>query len=386
MKLDSPTLKHLKSTVKEKVAFLAGGEMKITAVECLVLDKAFLLVRIRTNEGLVGVGECFRRQLQATRATIESLLAPAIIGADPLNTEALWQRMHKKVMMVGAHGTTAAAMAGIDIALWDLKGKILDVPVYQLLGGKVRSRIPVYASSLRRDLTPLEEARRAAHFAAAGYGGYKLHSASPGKVYDPGDNTVEKVREVRAAVGEDFRILVDVNGAYPPQRAVEIGRKLEELGVAHFEEPVAYHDLPGLARVADELDLPVAAGEMQYNRWQFRDLILQGRVDILMPDIVKAGGFSELQKIAALASAFNKPISTHNTQPTVCTAATVHFCAAHQQAAYPHEYNIDPVSIRDQWPILKNPLEVRDGFIEVPDGPGLGIELDERMVERLLGG
>ncbi|RMF87439.1 MAG: mandelate racemase/muconate lactonizing enzyme family protein, partial [Nitrospinota bacterium] len=241
----------------------------------------------------------------------------------------------------------------------------------------------VYASSLRRDLTPQEEARRAAQFAEAGYTAYKLHSAVPGAIDDAADRTVETVKAVREAVGEKFDILVDVNGAYSPHHAIAIGRRLEDLGVFHFEEPVPFYDLPGLAQVADALSLPVAAGEMQYNRWQFRDLILQGRIDIVMPDVIKAGGLSEVQKIAALASACNKPISTHNTQPTVCTAATLHFCAVHLHAAYAQEYNIEPVSIRDEWPILKTPLEVRDGYMEVPEGPGLGIELDEEMVQRL---
>ncbi len=169
----------------------------------------------------------------------------------------------------------------------------------------------------------------------------------PGAIDDPADRTIETVREVRRAVGDQVDILVDVNGAYSPHHAIEIGKRLEDYGVFHFEEPVPCYDLPGLAQIADALAIPIAAGEMQFNRWQFRDLILQGRVDILQPDVVKAGGLSECQKIAALASAFNKPISTHNTQPTVCTAATLHFCAVHDHASYAQEYNIEPVPIRD---------------------------------------
>ncbi|MGQ4809471.1 D-galactarolactone cycloisomerase [Candidatus Entotheonellaceae bacterium PAL068K] len=357
--------------------------MNITAVKCLVLDGQYLFVKVFTDVGLVGIGECFRRQLLATKAVIEEVLAPAVVGADAMQTEAVWHRMHRTVTAIGVHGFSATAMAGVDIALWDLKGKALGVPIYQLLGGKVRDRIRVYASSLRRDLTPLEEAQRAASFAEAGYTAYKLHSAVPGAIDDPADQTIETVREVRRAVGDRFDILVDVNGAYSPHHAIEVGKQLEDCGVCHFEEPVPFYDLPGLAQVADALALPIAAGEMQYNRWQFRDLILQGRVDILMPDVIKAGGLSELQKIAALASACNKPISTHNTQPTVCTAANVHFCAVHQHASYAHEYNIEPVSIRDEWPILKTPLEVKDGHIALPEGPGLGIELDDAMVRRL---
>lgn len=360
--------------------------MKITQVECLVLDRQYLFVRIYTDEGLVGIGECFRRQFAATKTTIEEILTPVILGEDPLAIEEIWNKMHQAVRMIGVHGFSAVAMAGIDIALWDLKGKAFGMPVYQLLGGKVRDKVRVYASSLRRDLTPLEEAKRAVSFAEAGYTAYKLHSAVPGAIDDAADYTLETVREVRKAVGDNFALLVDVNGAYSPHHAIEIGKRLEDLGVFHFEEPVPFYDLPGLAQVADALAMPVAAGEMQYNRWQFRDLIMHGHVDILMPDVVKAAGLSELQKIAALASTWNKPISTHNTQPTVCTAANVHFCAVHPHAAYANEYNIEPVSIRDEWPILKTPLEVKAGHIAVPEGPGLGVELDEEMVKKLAAG
>lgn len=357
--------------------------MKITSVESLVLDGQYLFLKVHTDEGLVGIGECFRRQFRGTQAVIEEVLAPVIVGADPFDIEAIWNRMHHTITTIGTHGFSATAMAGIDVALWDLKGKALGVPVYQLLGGKVRDRVRVYASSLRRDMAPVEEARRAAALAEQGFSAYKLHSAVPGAIDDPADRTIATVREVRQAVGDEVDILVDVNGAYSPHHAIEIGKRLEDYGVFHFEEPVPFYDLPGLAQIAEALAIPIAAGEMQFNRWQFRDLIVQGRVDILQPDVVKAGGLSECQKIAALASSFNKPISTHNTQPTVCTAATLHFCAVHEHTSYAQEYNIEPVPIRDEWPILATPIEVVDGHIAVPEAPGLGIELDDAVVKRL---
>ena len=135
--------------------------------------------------------------------------------------------------------------------------------------------------------------------------------------------------------------------------------------------------------IADTLDIPIASGEMIYTHWQYRDLILQGHADILQPDIVKVPGFTEFQKIAALASAFGKPITVHNTQPTISTVAHLHVCAAYANIPYAQEYNIEPLSIRDEWPILKDPLQVKDGYLKVPDGPGLGAELDEAVVKRL---
>jgi L-alanine-DL-glutamate epimerase-like enolase superfamily enzyme len=357
--------------------------MKITDIECLVLDRSFPFVRIHTDQGVTGIGECFRRQPQVTKMLVEDVLKPGLVGKDPLDTELRWRDMARAGSALELGGAIFCAIAGLDIALWDIKGKALGMPIYRLLGGKLRDAVPVYASSMRRDLTPLEEARRAASFVEQGYGAYKLHSAVPGAIDDQADETIDTVREVRAAVGDDVDILVDVNGAYSVHHAIEIGKALQDLGVFHFEEPRPAHDLEGLARIADALDMPVASGEMIYTHFEYRDLIVRGRVDIIQPDIVKVPGFTEFQKIATLASAFGVPITVHNTQPTISTVAHLHFCASSPMVPYPQEYNIEPVSIRDEWPVLKQPLEVVDGHIAVPDGPGLGVELDEEVVQTL---
>jgi L-alanine-DL-glutamate epimerase-like enolase superfamily enzyme len=313
---------------------------------------------------------------------VDRVFKPALLGQDPLDTELRWRDMVRTGSAVEMGGAIFYAIAGLDIALWDLKGKALGLPIYQLLGGKVRDSVKMYASSMRRDITPVEEARRAASFVDAGYTGYKLHSAVPGAIDDPADQTIDTVREVRAAVGDGVEILVDVNGAFSTHHAISIGRALEQLGVFHFEEPRPFYDLEGLATVADALDIPIASGEMIFTHWQYRDLILLGHVDIIQPDIVKVPGFTEFQRIAALASAFGKPITIHNTQPTISAVAHLHVCAAYPQIPYAQEYNIEPVSIRDRWPILKTPLEVKSSYLEVPSGPGLGVELDEKMVLR----
>jgi len=280
-------------------------------------------------------------------------------------------------------GAIYCAIAGLDIALWDIKGKALGMPIHKLLGGKIRDKVRVYASSMARDLTPLEEGRRAASFVEQGYDTYKLHSAVPGAIDDPADQTIETVTAVRAAVGDDVDILVDVNGAYSVHHAIEIGKALEDLGVFHFEEPRPANDLEGLAQIADALTIPIASGEMIYDRFQYRDLILQGRVDIIQPDIVKVPGFTEFLKIEALASAFGIPITVHNTQPILSTVAHLHFCAASTMTPYAQEYNIEHISIRDEISVLKEPLEVVNGHIAVPEGPGLGVELDEAALKEL---
>ena len=357
--------------------------MKIVDVECLILDRQFPFVRVYTDEGLVGIGECFRRLPHVVKAVVDANLKPVLLNTDPLDTEVRWQDMYRAASAIDMGGTVYCAIAGLDIALWDLKGKALGLPVYQLLGGKFRDKIRMYASSMRRDLTPVEEARRAVSFVEEGYSGYKLHSAVPGATDDPADQTVETVREVRAAVGDDIEILVDVNGAFSTHHALEIGKQLQDLRVFHFEEPRPHYDLDGLAEVADGLEMPVASGENIFNHWQYRDLITKGKVDIIQPDVIKTAGFTEFRRIAAMASAFNTPITVHNIQPTVSAVVHLHACAAFPNVPYAQEYNIEPISIRDELPVLKAPLEVKNGYLDVPDGPGLGIELDDRMVERL---
>ena len=240
----------------------------------------------------------------------------------------------------------------------------------------------MYASSLRRDLTPLEEARRASSLVEEGYTAYKLHSGLPGAIDHPSDQTIATVTEVRKAVGPDIEILVDVNGAFSAHHAIEIGKALENLGVFHFEEPRPHYDLQGLASVADALDIPIASGEMIFNHHQYKDLITWGKIDIIQPDIVKVPGFTEFQRIAAVASSFGKPMTAHNTQPTISTVAHLHACAAFANMPYAQEYNIEPISIRDERPILKEPLKLVNGYFEVPTGPGLGIELDDETIKK----
>ena len=331
----------------------------------------------------MGIGECIRRQPEVVKTLVDTTLKPALLGKDPVDTEVRWREMVAAGSASDMGGAVYCAIAGLDIALWDLKGKALDVPIYKLLGGKARDKVRMYASSMRRDMTPAEEAKRAASFVDAGYSAYKLHSAVPGAIDHPADQTIDTVREVRAAVGDDIEILVDVNGAFSTHHALEIGRALEDLGVFHFEEPRPHYDLEGLATIADILDIPIASGEMIYTHWEYRDLMLRGRVDIVQPDIVKVPGFTEFQRIAALASAFGKPITVHNTQPTISTVAHLHACAAYANIPYAQEYNIEPTSIRDEWPILKQPLQVNYGYLDVPEGPGLGVELDEDIVQKL---
>ena len=357
--------------------------MKITSIECLILEGEYPFVLVHTDDGLTGIGECFRRQPSVTKSMIDDIITPSIIGKNPVETDARYRDMIHSANALEIGGAAWIAIAGLDIALWDLKGKLLNQPIYELLGGKVSDSVPVYASSMKRDLTPYEEAVRATGLVEKGYKGYKLHSAVPGKMDDSADQTIKTVTEVRKAVGDDIDILVDVNGAYSIHHSIEIGKKLEDLGVFHFEEPRPHYDLEGLSKISDALTIPIASGEMIFSPYEYRDLIIRGKVDIIQPDIVKAPGFTGFLQIEKIANAFGIPITCHNTQQTVSTVAHGHFVLASEQTPYKQEYNIEHCSIRDDRPILKEPLNISNGELKLTDKPGLGIELDLETVREL---
>jgi len=357
--------------------------MKITSVKCEILDNQFPFIFIGTDEGIIGYGECFRRQPQITKSVVENLLAPSLIGKNPVNIDQRFKDMMRLGNALEIGGAIWIGIAGIDIALWDIKGKSLNQPIYELLGGKVKEKMPVYASSMKRNLTPIEEAKRAVSFAEKGFKGYKLHSAVPGKIDDESDQTIETVTEVRKAVGDNYDILVDVNGAYSVHHAIEIGKQLEQLGVFHFEEPRPHYDLDGLSKVAESLDIPIASGENIYSEYEYKDLILKGKVDIVQPDIVKTPGFTTFIKISKMANILGIPLTCHNTQPIISTVAHAHFVCSNENFPYAQEYNIEQISIRDEFPILNEPLKIKDGLLEIPEGPGLGIEFNMDIIKKI---
>jgi D-arabinonate dehydratase/D-galactarolactone cycloisomerase len=341
------------------------------------------LVRVHTDEGLTGVGEVSPMGVAVTHAFVTNVLTPMLLGEDPTDIERLWRRMYTHPYKLGPMGAQLSAMAGVDIALWDILGKAAGLPLYALLGGKYRPAVKVYASSMSRTLTPAEEADRAVSFKEQGYHGYKIHSATPW-MHDEGfDQTLATVAAVRSAVGDDFSIMVDPNNAYYEHTALRLARGLEQLGVTWFEEPLAPHDYHAYARLAAAADIPIAAGEQEYTSWQFRELIAEGQVDILQPDVIKCGGITEFRKIAALADIFTRPVATHSTQPTIGQAAHAHLCVATPACVYPQEYNIEHNPLRDDVPIWQEPLVPVNGVITPLDRPGLGVEIDEDALRRL---
>ena len=357
--------------------------MKITAIEAHIVapdhKRPMLLVRVLTDAGIAGYGECSPMNVHVLKAFIEGKLAPGIIGMDPMHTEKIWRQMMFGSYKLGPGGAQFEAMAGVDIALWDIKGKALGVPLHALLGGKVRDSVTFYAS-LRRYNSPSEANAVARRCHDEGYSAVKFHTAHAWGFDDFGDDTLPVVRTARKELGSDLGIMVDVNCAYTTARAHAIGLALQDLGVMHFEEPVAEYDRAGLASLSAQLTMLIAAGEQCYSRWQHRDLLERGRPDILQPDVVKTG-ITELIKIVALASVHNVPVALHNIQPTIGTAATLHAAAAFAECTYPQEFGI--VDHPSQRGLFRQLYVPKDGRIAVPDEPGLGLILDEDRLKAL---
>ncbi|HEX6511374.1 MAG TPA: mandelate racemase/muconate lactonizing enzyme family protein [Chloroflexota bacterium] len=360
----------------------SGLVSRIRHVESLVLDAKYAFVLVHTEDGLTGIGECDTFSAKLVTATVDLVLRPLLMGKNALDTGPLWDEMVEATRRVSLAG--GGAIAGVDIALWDIAGKALGVPIHQLLGGKRRDRVKFYASSMRHDLSVEDEVKRVVEMVERGFDTYKLHGAVRGFTDHSGDHSVATIRGIRKEIGDDLDILLDVNGSYSRHHAIQVGRQLEELRVHHFEEPVNALDYDGMAAVADALDIAVAAGERCYNRWQLYDLARHGKVDILQPTITRVGGFTELRRIDALASVLRLPLTVNNIQPTVATAAHLQFLAASTNVPYAQEWNIERISIRDDTPILGEPFRIEPGgYIRVPDGPGLGIELDLEAMRRL---
>jgi L-alanine-DL-glutamate epimerase-like enolase superfamily enzyme len=359
-----------------------GRNVKITRVETQIVAPN-LFVRVCTDQGICGWGECSPMNNRLVAAHVEHALAPLVMGHDPFDVEALVERMLVSTYKLAGQ-SMAMAISGIEIALWDIKGKALGQPIYRLLGGAYRKRIPMYASSMRRDISPLDEARRLASLVEKQ--GFKAVKVRVGSTFGfdqdaaPG-RSVALVKEVRAALGDGIEIMIDANSCYTAARAIELGRALEPYRVFHFEEPCPYWDLDSTAKVAKALDTPVAGGEQDWSLPRFREMLDKGAVDIVQPDLIKAGGFLVCKKIAALAEAFGCVCAPHQTQP-FGTVANLHLAASTPNCRYFQEYNIEPHPF---WHSLfvEPVLQVKDGYLTVPEGPGLGVETNEKILQRV---
>ena len=347
---------------------------------------AGLFVRVRTSEGVAGWGEADRAGAAPVVARLIEGLAEMAVGRDVFAAEPLWTDLYYRSDDMGRGGLLTSALSGIDMALWDARGKLLGVPVYQLLGGAFRDRVALYGSFSRDDgeNTPADMARIAERFVEMGYKAVKARMDIRQYDVDPDpDPTFPSSARSAPPSATTFPLYVDANNGYSAARAIEVGKRLyEEFGVEVFEEPVGYTNYADLAEVARALTgIQVAAGEHEYTRWQFRELITRGHPDVLNPDLLRSGGLTEGKKIAALAEAFDLPIAVHSTRPTLGTAAHLHFTASVLNADRPQEHS-GPDKAPELWDLFENRLEAEDGTLAVPQTPGLGLAVNEAAMER----
>ena len=371
--------------------------MRITDVEALVLSmpqidveaadstQDALIVRVHTDEGIVGLGEVdasptvVKAVIDAPPShAISSGLREVLIGEDPLDIERLWDKMYQGSIFYGRRGVSVMAMSGLDIALYDIVGQKLGVPVYQLLGGARRKTIPAYASTLMPD-TPEEAEEHARELAGRGFRALKFGWGPFGRNDDLDE---ELVAAVRRGAGEGPEILLDIGfGWRNADQAIKMTRRIERYRPFLIEEPLLPDDLDGYARLADAVDVPIAAGEENTTRYEFRDLLERGRVDIVQPDVTRCGGLTEAKRIAALAHAMGKPCIPHAWSTGVISAASLHLIATIPNALY-LEYCVRPNPLNTS--LVKNPVQIRDGVATVPEAPGLGVELDEDQLARFV--
>jgi L-alanine-DL-glutamate epimerase-like enolase superfamily enzyme len=364
--------------------------MRITRVTALNLAHQVVLVRVHTDAGIEGIGEASPMYPRVICAVINDVLAPLLEGEDPFEIERLHDRMLYSRpgrfcnYKLGPQGALTSAISGIEIALWDVVGKALGQPVYALLGGRYRERVQVFASmALVHERTPDAWAARARHFVEQGFGGVKVAVGQEWGFDGDEDDPVATVGAVREAVGDGVDILVDAHNAYYPHTAATIARELEPYQVSHFEEPVAAYDWEGIAWVRDHTTTPIAAGEQIYTLPEFRRFLAAGAVDILQFDVTKAGGLWAGKKIAALAEAWDVPLTLHNYHSPVATAAMLHLAATTPACRYRQEVRADPHPLAD---IVHNPPQLEAGTLAPPAAPGLGLELnDERISHYTLG-
>ena len=348
--------------------------MKIQSIETFCRGTNVGVVRVRTDDGAEGWGQLSTFNADITATVLHRQLAPYVLGADAADIDTLVDRcIEKTYKFPGSY--VCRALTGVDTALWDLRGKLENKSVCELLGGKPRP-FPVYGSSMRRDITPEDEAERLVRLREShGYTAFKIRIGSvAGHDRDqwPG-RTEALVPTVRKAVGDDVRLLVDANSCYTPAKAIEVGQMLHANGVCHMEEPCPYWQLEWTAEVTRALRVPVAGGEQDYDLQQWRRIIGMPAVDVVQPDICYIGGLTRALRVARWSEAAGLPCVPHSANRSMVTVFTLHMMGAIPNAGSYIEFSIEPTSWVDGF--LTEPLEAKDGKVQIPAGPGWGVEI-----------
>ena len=356
--------------------------MKITDISAFVTRPPqalsnYVFVKVSTDEGITGWGES-SIGASSVAAVVEEFGA-AIVGKDPFRIEEHWQDMYHLFHNVRGGALQMAAISGIEIALWDIKGKALNVPVYELLGGAMREKLWTYG---RFDgVDPADAVRTAMSYIERGYTALKGDPFGHQGIFTSPESerdAIAKVEAVRGAVGDDVELLVEVHGRLTPAEAIRIGERLEPYRPFFYEEPVPPQNVDAMVRVAQAINIPLATGERIYTKWGFKDLIEKQAVSVVQPDVCHAGGISELKKIAAMAETYYVGFAPHNPYGPINTMAAIHVDACTpnfliQEGGHGDWYDS----------ILTEPFKGQtDGYFDLPTAPGLGIELDEDALKK----
>jgi len=355
-------------TVRESV--------KITKLETFLVKPRWLFLKVHTNAGVVGLGEPIVEGRAQTCAAAVKEIEPYLVGKDPRAVVHHWQAIYRHAFYRGGPVLTSA-LSGIDQALWDIKGKLLGAPVYELLGGPTRQRIRVYAHAGTPELI---RERKAQGFTAFKTGPARLNGRYARAVENKAwiENAVAHFARLREIVGKDGDIGIDFHGAVPPATAKILMKELEQFQPFFYEEIINCQNVDLMAELAKTTHIPIATGERDFTKWGFRQILEKGAATILQPDLCHAGGITEVRLIAGMAEAYYASIAPHNPLGPISLAAGLQIAAS-----IPNFLCQEQVSLGEGY--LKNPFKVRDGYVDLPTGPGLGIELDEEAMKDKIG-
>ena len=357
--------------------------MKITNITAWLVRPRWCFVEVETDQGLTGWGEAvIEGKASTVKACVEEM-TEYLIGQDPQNIEDIWTMLYRAAFYRGGP-ILMSAISGIDQALWDIKGKYFQAPVYQLMGGKCRDRMKVY-SWIGGD-RPSDVARAAKEKQEAGFTAIKMNATEELQMvdsYDKIDAVLERVASIRESTGKNFGIAIDFHGRVHKPMAKILAKKLEEFDPMFIEEPVLCENMEDFKEIAACCNIPIATGERLFSRWDFKRLLTTGGVDIIQPDLSHAGGITEVKKIAAMAEAYDVALAPHCPLGPIALAACLQVDATSYNAFIQEQsigihYNVGK-SVLDY---IKNPEDFvfTDGFVALPRKPGLGVEINKELV------
>ncbi len=371
--------------------------MKITKIETITLQRhqtihagaiSWLWVHVHTDEGLIGLGETYPAA-EAAEAVIRHSLAPVLLGRDPREIERLWADMFLAVSYHGWAGTELRAISAVDIALWDLLGKLTEQPLYQLLGGKTRERIRTYNTCYDHVYDFNQDAGKLAEdLLASGITAMKIWPFDATALANRGEyitnvelaKCLAPVQQIRAAVGDQMDVMMEFHGYWNLPSAVKIAKALEPYNITWLEEMLPQDNLQAYRRLKDETSIPLILSERLMTRFQFREVIEQGIAQIVNPDLCWSGGLTEMRKIASYAETHYLPIAPHN-----CGGPVLHFASMHLATSVPNLFILESVRrnyLQEYQGIVTDTGAAQDGWLSVDDTPGLGIELEPTVLQR----